>query len=37
VIDSVAASKFTDVVPDSVEEANLQTACSMIKMAKRKG
>ena len=37
VIDSVAASKFTDVVPDSVGEANLQTACSMTKMAKRKG
>lgn len=37
VIDSVAASKFADVVPDSVGEANLRTACSLTKSNKRAG
>ncbi|MCS0615190.1 hypothetical protein NX783_20820 [Massilia kyonggiensis] len=37
VIDSIATSKFSEVVPDSVGEANLRTACSLTKAAKRMG
>ena len=35
VINSVAASKFSEVVPDSVGEANLRTACALTKAVKR--